>query len=92
MCLKINRRMVAANKPKEVLKEKPDKLEQLILFIHMNHLQSLAEAIESNPELLYCDYKKKSLPYWCKHYNNTKALIVVTQMTQKYPKEELLVA
>lgn len=87
MALKTNRRVAERE-----LKEQPSEVEQLILFIHMNHLQSLTEAIESNPQLLYCDYKKKSLLHWCKHYNNTKALMVITQMTQKYPKEQLLAA
>jgi hypothetical protein len=72
--------------------EPPKEVEQLILFIHMNHLQSLTEAIESNPQLLYCDYKKKSLVHWCKHYNNTKAILVIHQMSQKYPKEALRAA
>ncbi|MBC7427897.1 MAG: hypothetical protein H7336_04740 [Bacteriovorax sp.] len=67
--------------------EQPKEIDRLILFIHMNHLQSLTEAIESNPQLLYCDYKKKSLTHWCKHYNNTKAILVINQMIQKYPKE-----
>lgn len=72
--------------------EPPKELEQLILFIHMNHLQSLTEAIESNPQLLYCDYKKKSLIHWCRHYNNTKAILVINQMTQKYPRDGYLAA
>ncbi len=76
----------------EEIKQRPDEIEKLVLYIHMNHLQSLTEAIESNPQLLYCDYKKKSLLHWCKVYNNTKALSVVIQMTQKYPKEQLLAA
>ncbi len=87
MAFKTNRRVA-----QEELNEQPKEVEQLILFIHMNHLQSLTEAIESNPQLLYCDYKKKSLLHWCKHYNNTKALMVIIQMTQKYPKKELLAA
>ena len=87
LLFKINRRTVV-----QELKEQPQEIEQLILFIHMNHLQSLTEAIESNPQLLYMDYKKKSLWHWCNHYNNTKALMVITQMTQKYPKTELVAA
>lgn len=87
MLFKTNRRVSSMEK-----KHLPSDLEKLVLFIHMNHLQSFTEAIESNPNLLYCDYKKKSLLNWCKFYNNTKALGVVIQMTQKYPKEELLAA
>lgn len=63
----------------------PLTLEQTILFIQMNHLQSLTEAIEQNPELLYMDYKKKSLLYWCKHYKNTKAHTVILQLMKRYP-------
>lgn len=87
LMFKINRRTIV-----QELKEQPPEIEQLILFIHMNHLQSLTEAIESNPQLLYMDYKKKSLLHWCKHYNNTKALMVINQMTQKYPKTVNLAA
>jgi hypothetical protein len=87
MLFKTSRRVVSLEK-----KYRPSDLEQLVLFIHMNHLQSFTLALESNPNLLYCDYKKKSLLHWCKFYNNTKALGVVIQMTQKYPKEELLAA
>jgi hypothetical protein len=72
--------------------EPPKEIDQIILFIHMNHLQSLSDAIESNPQLLYCDYKKKSLIHWCKHYNNTNAIVMINQMTQKYPKETFLAA
>lgn len=77
---------------KEETEAHPRELEQLVLFIQMNHLQSLTEAIESNPVLLYGMYKKKTLLCWCKAYNNTKALMVVIQMTKKYPKEKALMA
>lgn len=87
MLFKTSRHVVIPEK-----KDRPIELAQLVFFIHMNHLQSFSEALESNPNLLYCDYKKKSLLHWCKFYNNTKALGVVIQMTQKYPKEELLAA
>lgn len=68
-------------------KEKSKELEQLILFIQVNHLQSLTEAIEANPGLLYLNHKKHSLLYWCKYYNNSKAHLVIVQMIRKYPKE-----
>lgn len=67
----------------------PADFEQIISHIHANRLRSLAEAIESNPQILYCDYKKKSLLVWCKHYNNRNATSIIFQMTQKYPKEIL---
>lgn len=70
----------------------PKEVEQVVHFIQSNHLQSLTEAIESNPDLLYCDYKKQSLLSWCKYYNNTKALMVVIQMSKKYPRRELIAA
>lgn len=69
------------------LSERPKELEQIVLFIQMNHLQSMTEAIETNPDLLYCTYKKNSLLYWCKYYNNTKALMVVIQLIKKFPRE-----
>lgn len=77
---------------KEEFEANPRELEQLVLFIQMNHLQSLTEAIESNPILLYGMYKKKTLLCWCKAYNNTKALMVIIQMTKKYPKQKAFVA
>lgn len=77
---------------KEEAELAPKELEQLVLYIQMNHLQSLTEAIESNPILLHGYYKKKTLLSWCKAYNNTKALMVVIQMTKKYPKEKALSA
>ncbi|AUO00109.1 hypothetical protein DOM21_00175 [Bacteriovorax stolpii] len=74
--------------------KKPEnkELEQIILFIQMNHLQSLTEAIEGNPGLLYLCHKKRSLLYWCSHYNNTKAHMVVIQLIKKYPKENSVIA
>lgn len=75
-------------------KRRPEhqELEKIILFIQMNHLQSLTEAIESNPALLYLCHKKRPLLYWCTHYNNTKAHMVVIQLIKKYPKENSLIA
>ena len=88
MIYKTNFSVVSNNE----IKQDPEEIEKLVLYIHMNHLQSLTEAIESNPQLLYCDYKKKSLLHWCKVYGNTKAFSVVAQMTQKYPKDQPLAA
>ncbi len=84
---KTNRRVAAKEK-----EEFPKEIEQAVLFIQMNHLQSLTEAIETNPNLLHAVYKKQSLLHWCKYYNNTKALMVVIQLLKKYPKEKALTA
>ena len=67
----------------------PDEIEEIVAFIQKNHLQSLTEAIESNPILLHCEFKKRDLLSWCKFYNNTKALMVVIHMTKKYPREKM---
>jgi hypothetical protein len=67
-------------------------IENIVSLIHLNQLQLLSEAIELNPQLLYCSYKKKSLLLWCNHYNNTKAVLVVNELSQKYPKMEHLAA
>jgi hypothetical protein len=63
-------------------------LGQIVSFIKMNHLQSLGEALESNPSLLHCEYKKKNLLSWCEFYNNTKAMNVVSQIHKKYSVEK----
>lgn len=66
----------------------PKEMEQIVLFIKSNKLESLTEAIELNPTILHCDYKKQTLLSWCKFYNNTKALMVVLQLIKKYPPEK----
>jgi len=66
----------------------PKEMEQIVLFIKSNKLQNLSEAIELNPTILHCDYKKQTLLSWCKFYNNTKALMVVLQLIKKYPPEK----
>ena len=66
----------------------PKEMEQIVLFIQSNKLESLTEAIESKPTILHCNYKKHTLLSWCKFYNNTKALMVVLQMIKKYPPEK----
>ena len=68
----------------------PKEMEQIVLYIQSNKLQSLSEAIELNPRILHCDYKKQTLLSWCKFYNNTKALMVVLQLIKKYPPEKVL--
>lgn len=67
-------------------------LSDVVLFIQRNHLNALSNAIESNPDILYCEYKNQNLLMWCKHYNNSQAQSVILQMTKKYPKPELLSA
>jgi hypothetical protein len=66
----------------------PKEMEQIVLLIQSNKLDSLTKAIESNPKILHCDYKKQTLLSWCKFYNNTKALMVVLKMIKKYPPEK----
>lgn len=68
----------------------PQEMEQIVLFIKSNKLQNLTEAIELNPTILHCDYKKQTLLSWCKFYNNTKALMVVLQLIKKYPPEKAM--
>lgn len=54
-----------------------------------NDLQELELAIESNPEILYCEYQRKSLESWCRYYKNTKAQELIVKMMKKYPKNTL---
>lgn len=54
-----------------------------------NNLEELEMAIEANPEILYCDYQRKSLEAWCRLYKNTKAQELIVQMMKKYPKKSL---
>ncbi len=67
-------------------------LSEVVLYIQRNHLKSLSQAIESNPDLLYKEYKNQNLLMWCKHYNNSKAQSVVLQLSKKYPKTQLISA
>lgn len=88
LLLKTSKRC-SVSKSKKILP--PKEMEQIVLFIQRNKLESLTEAIESNPTILHCDYKKQTLLSWCKFYNNTKALMVVLQMIKKYPPEKAYV-
>lgn len=54
-----------------------------------NNLQDLELAIEANPEILYCEYQRKSLEAWCRYYKNTKAQELIVEMRKKYPKKSL---
>jgi hypothetical protein len=61
----------------------------VVMSVQMNHLQKLSEAIDANPDILYCDYQRRSLIAWCRYYKNTKAQELIIQMMEKYPKEAL---
>ena len=67
-------------------------LPEVLVLIQRNHLQSLSVAIESNPHLLYSEYKNQTLLMWCKHYNNSKAQALIIQLLRKYPKTQPLSA
>ena len=64
----------------------------IVQSVQMNRLDDLSKAIEENPEILYCDYQRRSLTAWCRYYKNTKALELITEMMKKYPKEEVVAA
>ena len=64
-------------------RDQPERIGQVILCIQMNHLQTLTEMFEDDPELLTQKYKKKSLHFWCKHYNNTKAHALILELTKQ---------
>ena len=66
----------------------PLELPNIVLHIQMNHIQSLTDAIESNPEILYAQYKKQSLLAWCQYYKNPNAQILITQLMEKHPHIE----
>ena len=68
----------------------PKEMEEIILLIKSNKLENLTVAIEQNPVILHCDYKKQTLLSWCKFYNNTSALMLVLQLIKKYPPEKVL--
>ena len=68
----------------------PKEMEEIVLLIKSNKLENLTEAIELNPIILHCDYKKQTLLSWCKFYNNTSALMLVLQLIKKYPPEKVL--
>jgi hypothetical protein len=83
IALKTNKRMVL----KKTKKPSPE-LAQIVSYIKMNHLQSLTEALESNPSLILCEYKNKSLHSWCEFYNNPKAGTVISQISNKNSAEK----
>ncbi len=57
--------------------------------LQMNRLEDLTREIEANPEILYCDYQRRSLIAWCRYYKNTRAQELIIHLMQKYPKESL---
>lgn len=59
----------------------------VIQSVVKNNLQELEMAIESNPEILYCDYRRKSLETWCRYYKNKGAQEVIAQLKIKYPRK-----
>ena len=63
--------------------QQPERMGKVVLCIQMNHLQTLTEIFEDDPELLTQNYKKKSLHYWCKHYNNTKAHALILELAKQ---------
>jgi hypothetical protein len=64
----------------------PVELPNIVLHIQMNHIDSLTKAIESNPELLYLQYKRQSLLAWCQYYKNPRAQSVIIQLMAKHPQ------
>ncbi|MBY0413266.1 MAG: hypothetical protein K2Q18_03840 [Bdellovibrionales bacterium] len=77
--------MCKATKKITVKKSKTQQSEmaEAITFIETNQLKSLCEVIESNPSLLQCEYKKKTILSWCEFYHNTNAFIAVDQIRKK---------
>lgn len=83
IALKTNKRLVLKKKSKPC-----PELAQIVSYIKMNHLQSLTEALESNPSLLLCEYKKRSLHSWCEYYKNPKASTVIAQIGNRNSSEK----
>lgn len=61
----------------------------VIQSVLKNNLTELELAIDANPDILYCEYQRKSLEAWCRYYKNTKAQELIIQLKQKYPKKAL---
>lgn len=71
------------------LTEKEHVQNVIIQSVQMNRLEELSQAIESNPDILYCDYQRRSLVAWCRYYKNTKAQELIMHLMKKYPKESV---
>jgi hypothetical protein len=65
--------------------EKENVQNDIIKSVQTNQLQKLAEAIDANPDILYCDYQRRSLIAWCRYYQNTKAQELIIQLMEKHP-------
>lgn len=61
----------------------------IVKCVELNQLQKLSEAIETNPDILYCDFQRRSLIAWCRYYKNTSAQELIIQLMKKYPKEKI---
>jgi hypothetical protein len=64
----------------------PVELPNIVLHIQLNHIESLTKAIESNPEILYLQYKRQNLLAWCQYYKNPRAQSVILQLMAKHPQ------
>jgi hypothetical protein len=72
---------------KIVISEKENIQNEIVHCVELNHLENLMLAIDANPEILYCDYQRRSLIAWCRYYKNTRAQELIIQMMKKYPPE-----
>ena len=59
---------------------KSDYARELVTLIQHNHLQSLKERFEIDPNLVDLKYKKQSLLYWAKYYNNHRANTMIIEL------------
>jgi hypothetical protein len=57
---------------------------KLVMQIQLGRTQSLSEALDERPEYLKQKYKKKSLIFWAKHYNNQKAHSIIAKKMAAY--------
>jgi hypothetical protein len=55
----------------------------LVYYIRSNQLQSLRELLEFDPSLSKIKYKRKTLTYWAKKYNNEKANTIILEYMKK---------
>ncbi|MBC7537810.1 MAG: hypothetical protein H7281_03255 [Bacteriovorax sp.] len=58
--------------------------QQIVYMIQKNHIQSLKEKFILNPNLIDVYFKKKSLLWWAKYYNNLPAhKMIIDLMKEK---------
>jgi hypothetical protein len=81
LCVKTHSHFLQSN-----LNQKESVQSSIVHSLQFNKLDELTVAIEENPEILYCDFQRRSLMNWCRYYKNTRALEVVIQLMKKYPK------